>query len=597
MKRSTLPWSGRRLATKGAAAALATATAATLAGMAATPAQSAIGPECPEPLPVSELEAGDPVDGLTVIKGTEPDAFTGEVLGVLDDGIAPGLDMIMVRLGSDGGPGADDRIHDVGIWSGMSGSPVYDADGKLIGAVSYGLALGPSTVAGVTPAEDMRALIESGADPVSQMARKVTVPQRIANRLVADGEASQREVESGLAQLRLPFGMSGLSQQRVNKVAKKLDIPGVKVTRMGTAAADDLDASSIVAGGNLGTAISYGDVSYAGVGTATIVCGEEVVGFGHPMMWNGPTGLSLHPAEAVYIQEDPTLSGFKVANIGGPVGTIDQDRMAGIAGFFGALPETSTITSHVTAEGRERTGTSHVNLADWVPDVALSHLLSNEDRVFDGVGAGSGSVSWVIKGERQDGTEFELTRSDVYADERDLTWETAWDLYMALWRLESNRVENISIDTVDTDSDLTRDVVVATIEGASIKRNGTWVPVGDRLRLVAGETAKFRVDLLSTGGATSTVQVDLPVRNKDAGRRGYMSLVGGNSLWSWFSGRNAPIDKVIERIEDAPRNDDVVANLRLYRERRSDRNVSLEERAPAGVPVNDGLSTRVRIIG
>src|SRR5687767_1732523 len=118
MKRSTLPWSGRRLATRGVAAALATATAATVAGMAATPAQSAIGAECPEAFPVSELQAADPVDGLTVTQGTEPGEFTGEVLGVLDDGIMPGLDMIMVRLGSDT-TGVDKRIHDVGIWSGM----------------------------------------------------------------------------------------------------------------------------------------------------------------------------------------------------------------------------------------------------------------------------------------------------------------------------------------------------------------------------------------------------------------------------------------------------------------------------------------------
>ena len=597
MKRSTLPWSGRRLATKGAAAALATATAATVAGMAATPAQSAIGVECPESVPVSELRADDPVDGLTVIKGTEPAAFTGKVLGVLDDGIAPGLDMIMVDLGSAGGDGADDRISDVGIWSGMSGSPVYAEDGRLIGAVSYGLALGPSTVAGVTPAADMHELIESGADPASQMARKVAVPQRIATRLVASGDASEREVESGLAQLKLPFGMSGLGQRRVNQVAGKLDIPGVKVTRMGTAAAGSLDAGDIVAGGNLATAISYGDVSYAGVGTATIVCGEEVVGFGHPMMWTGPTGLSLHPADAVYIQKDPTLSGFKVANIGAPVGTIDQDRMAGIAGAFGALPRTSTITSHVTGDAGERTGTTHVNLPEWVPDVALSHLLANEDRIFDGIGKGSGSVSWVIEGERQDGTAFEVTRSDVYADEYDLTWATAWDLYTALWRLESNRVENLTIDTVVTDSELSRDLVTAGIEGASIKQNGEWVPVGNRLMLVAGETAKFRIDVLTTGAGLSTVKVDLPVRKNLAGRQGYLSLVGGNSISSWAGGRNAPIDKVIDRIENAPHNDDVVANLQLWRERRSDRNVSLEERAPFGVPVNGDVSTRVRIIG
>jgi hypothetical protein len=36
----------------------------------------------------------------------------------------------------------------------MSGSPVYAADGRLIGAVAYGLA-GASTIAGITPAADM----------------------------------------------------------------------------------------------------------------------------------------------------------------------------------------------------------------------------------------------------------------------------------------------------------------------------------------------------------------------------------------------------------------------------------------------------------
>jgi hypothetical protein len=314
-------------------------------------------------------------------------------------------------------------------------------------------------------------------------------------------------------------------------------------------------------------------------------------------MWNGPTGLSLHPADAVYIQKDPTLSGFKVANIGAPVGTIDQDRMAGIAGAFGALPETSTITSHVTSGTGERTGTSHVNLPDWVPDVALSHLLANEDRIFDGIGKGSGSVSWVIEGQRQDGTAFELTRSDVYADEHDLTWATAWDLYMALWQLEANRVDNVTIDTVVTDSELSREFVTASIQGASIKRNGTWVPLGNRLTLLAGKTAKFRVDVLTAGAGLSRVQVELPIRNKHAGRHGYLSLVGGNSIWSRSSGRNAPIDKVINRIENAPRNDDVVADLRLWRERRSDRNVSVEDRAPFGVPVDGDVSTRVRIIG
>src|SRR5688572_12561982 len=107
-------------------------------------------PACPDAFPVADLAKGQPVDGLTVSSGNVPDVFAGEVLGVVDDGIAPDLDMIAVRLTST----EIDRVG--GIWAGMSGSPVYAADGRLIGAVAYGLAFGPSPVAGVTPAEEMK---------------------------------------------------------------------------------------------------------------------------------------------------------------------------------------------------------------------------------------------------------------------------------------------------------------------------------------------------------------------------------------------------------------------------------------------------------
>lgn len=601
MKTSPLPGKGRRLATKGAAAVLATATAVTVAGMGSTPAQSATGSECPDAFPVGSLEADQPVTGLTVTKGTEPGEFTGRVLGVLDDGIMPGLDLVLVRLGADT-TGVDKRIHDVGIWAGMSGSPVYAENGDLIGAVSYSLSFGPSTVAGVTPAADMRDLLAAGADPAAEPAQKVDLSPRMEKRIVADGAATEAEAESGLSQLELPFGVSGLSGRHYTKVVKRLDIPGAaRVMRMGTTAAGELDASSLVAGGNLAAAISYGDITYAGVGTATMVCGDEVVGFGHPMMWDGPTGLSLHPADAIYVQEDPVFSGFKVANIGDPVGTIDQDRMAGIKGFFGALPQTSTITSHVTSPTGERTGTSWVNLAEWVPDVALSHLLSNEDRVFDGIGEGSGTVSYVVTGTREDGTPFALSRSDVYASQYDLTWETAWDLFIALARMEYTRVEDITIDTVETDSDLTREYIHTSIEEVSVKQGGKWTPLSNarRITLPAGETAQLKVDLLDSDNGPSTVMLEMPIRMKDAGRRGWISVYGGNDGGGWyFGGRNLPFEKLLDRIENAAHNDDVIGEMRLYRERKSQHNVRQEERvSTGGVPVDGGIGVRLRIIG
>ena len=142
--------SGHRRATgltaSGAAGALV------LAGLVAVgpSATAAPTPDCAAPFPVADLVSGAPVDGLTVSRGTTPQAFTGEVLGVLSDGIGPDLDMIVAELHS---PAIDAAG---GIWQGMSGSPVYAEDGRLIGAVAYGLAYGSSPVAGITPYEDMQ---------------------------------------------------------------------------------------------------------------------------------------------------------------------------------------------------------------------------------------------------------------------------------------------------------------------------------------------------------------------------------------------------------------------------------------------------------
>jgi hypothetical protein len=92
------------------------------ASIVSAPAQSAEpAGDCAARVPVRVVK-GDAVTGLTVTgvdSGTRPESFTGEVLGILDDGIAPDLDMVIMRLSSP----EIDRVG--GIWSGMSGSPVY----------------------------------------------------------------------------------------------------------------------------------------------------------------------------------------------------------------------------------------------------------------------------------------------------------------------------------------------------------------------------------------------------------------------------------------------------------------------------------------
>ena len=149
----------RRLLSLATAATLSLGIPAAGFSVLASPAQSADpAADCVQPFPVSEIAAGDQVDGLTVVQGTNPVGFTGEILGVVEDGIAPDVDMIMIDLDM------PEFARTGGVWSGMSGSPVYAQDGRLIGAVAYGLSNGPSPIAGVTPFADMNGYLGTTPD-------------------------------------------------------------------------------------------------------------------------------------------------------------------------------------------------------------------------------------------------------------------------------------------------------------------------------------------------------------------------------------------------------------------------------------------------
>jgi hypothetical protein len=216
--------------------ALAAAAVLATGGVTASPASSAPDPGCPGTYPLGDLGAGDAVTGLTVTTGTQPGPFTGQVQGVLEDGIAPGVDLILADLHSP-------TIDKVGIWSGMSGSPVYASDGRLIGAVSYSLGVGPSTIAGITPAAEMARL---GSTTAARAATRVRVPSALAHRLVSSRTASTGQVSQGLSQLHVPRTVSGLSSARMATLSRVLRLGGGAVAT-GTAGATSSERIPIVA--------------------------------------------------------------------------------------------------------------------------------------------------------------------------------------------------------------------------------------------------------------------------------------------------------------------------------------------------------------
>jgi len=524
-------------------------------------------------MPVADITRGMAVTGLTVSQGTAPEQFTGEVLGVIDDGIAPGLDLIMAELDSP-------ALREVGgVWSGMSGSPVYAADGRLVGAVAYGLSLGPSRVAGITPAAEMTELLDgtgrTGDRAGVRAARagestRVGLSAAAARELVREGALTRQQADGGFSRLPIPFGVSGVSGQRLRKFAKRLDLDGVRFYAAGAARAD-APSEPIVAGGNFAAALSYGDLTAAGVGTATAVCADEVLAFGHPFFWEGPSTMSAHNADAIYVQEDPTLTPFKVANLLAPLGTVDQDRLAGIHAQLGPLPDTSAIRSHVAVPaGRSRDGLTQVTDPDYLPIIAAFHTLFNIDRVFDQIGPGASKLQWVVQGTREDGTPWSYTRTNQYASEWDISFESIFEMYEQLYTVESNRFEAVRITDVDVDALVDPDYRQYRLSSLYVQGpDGEYVkvPRGQKLIVTPRSTLALRLRLRPRGesvGDTAYLNLALRVPKRTAGAQGALVLRGGASVWDRRA-KAASFDELLRSLSRATRNDHVLGDLILFK--------------------------------
>ncbi len=539
------------------------------AAITTSPAQSA-PPEqdCAEAFPIADITRGQVVDGLTVTEGTDPSPFSGKVIGVLEDGIAPGIDMILADLANPtDDPANDTTIDEVGgIWQGMSGSPVYAENGQLLGAVSYGLSWGPSTVAGITPYAEMDDYLPPQDD--------VRLPAAMARRVAAHSDVSARQADDGMSQLRVPLSINGISQARLKDVRsgdqrQYLHRQG-KVTKLVGSAAPGVgaDASDVVDGGNLGAALSYGTITAGGVGTVTDRCGDAVVGFGHPMMFSGSTSLGLMPADALYVQKESLGAPFKVANLADPAGTITEDRLAGITGAVGQPPTETDIASTVTYGSRTRDGLSHALSSDWVTDVTLMQMLAMHDVTIDGIQPGSEGTDVTITASEDGGAPVDIVSMDRYVSDYDIAYEGLWPTFELLYAL--SRVDGVEISAVDTDSTVTDSTDTFRVGKLQQRRGGEWVTLGRRspAKASAGDLLSLRIEMKGPDGSQWLAQ-QVRVPGTAAGHEGRLDVVGGawsynDDLWDAQS-----LADVQQAVAEDVRNDQVETRLDFW-SRRSD---------------------------
>jgi hypothetical protein len=266
----------------------------------------------------------------------------------------------------------------------------------------------------------------------------------------------------------------------------------------------------IEAGGNFAATQSFGDLTFYALGTATAVCGDEVVAFGHPFFLTGPTTLGMNNASTITVLKDPYFS-FKLANITGFQGVVDQDRLAGIRATTGQMPPLTTVSSTID---NADLGTSHSGETSIV-DPSLMALIAEYDLYvenvvgFDREGDGSETMNWTITGTYQ-GEPFTLTRNDIAVDSYDINYEAGWELTSELGALTSGLYSPVQITGVEFNGTVTQDDLTARIGKVESRTRAQrrWA-VRRAILVRPGGMVNLRVTLKHADGTTSQVAMSL----------------------------------------------------------------------------------------
>ena len=348
------------------------ATPVAIASAAAPPpaAPGAVTPRAARHLPImplSEIRAGMKGYGLTVFQGTKPERFDVRVISVLHN-FLPKQDIILIQ--SD-----DPRLLHSGIAAGMSGSPIY-IEGRLAGALSYGWHFAKDPIAGVTPIESMTAELKRPlrgrlATPVAAAAND---PQfRPGHRRSLDDVIAERRRDLSdrsplLARLPIPSLPEG-NEPRLVRASVPLSLAGfgaaafaelshafapfhmVPLQAGGAGRNDGSGPSHFEEGGSIAVQLIRGDVSAAGTGTVTAVEGTKVLAFGHPMFNVGEIYLPIATAE-IHTFLAALSSSFKMASPLKEIGSLIQDRQAGIVGDTSQRADMIPVHVKVGGPGR-----------------------------------------------------------------------------------------------------------------------------------------------------------------------------------------------------------------------------------------------------
>jgi hypothetical protein len=302
-----------------------------------------------------QLSPGMKGYGLSVFKGTKPERFEVEIIGVLRNAL-PKQDMILIRLS-----GADLEKHKV--IAGMSGSPIY-IDGKLIGALAYGWTFENDPLAGVTPIHNMMAEMKRPVAGPSTINASVSLDRKssMSAPFALPGIFAQAADDPGTPRpLLTPLSLGGFSSRVLERFASKFAGLGMMPIAAGGAGAGVLPHRSgdMEPGGSIGVQLMRGDMSATAVGTATYVDNNRILAFGHPFFQGGSVQAPAVLAEVHTIMSSLERS-FKMASPVAEIGSMVGDWQSCIVAD--AKVQAQMIPISIDAANRDMGQSEHYDI-------------------------------------------------------------------------------------------------------------------------------------------------------------------------------------------------------------------------------------------
>jgi len=448
--------------------------------------------------PLSRVRAGQRAVGKSVFHGTKIEVFNLEIIGVLPK--FDGTKSIILAKVLDGPVVARKS----GVVGGMSGSPVY-IEGKLAGAVALTWPWSKEPIAGITPIEDMLEALQTepaGSGTVEAGGANLGQPLSIHGSLITRVQISPQVPEDrdppGVMTL-VPLGglvqVSGFNTRVIERLAQELAPYGLRVAA-GAAGAEQKMRPPFVPGAALGARLIGGDLDMTALGTLTMIEGDRVLGFGHPLFQRGDVDL---PMTGGYVYD--ILPSLYVSNkVMAPtqvVGRVYNDHQSAIAGTIGGKADMLPLQIQVQDVDSRRSRTFNVEIArlrELTPALAASSVVTAIDQVRGRVARGMAKVTVEIQA-----ADRKLVREDTQYSMGDAASAAAPAVMAPLMAFTENPFGALRLERVR--------VRVRTEEA---RQTGSIERVTlDRSRVKAGDTVTFAITVRPYGGKPVQLPVSL----------------------------------------------------------------------------------------